>query len=121
MSRIGFKHQSLDELATCTPVVTELWFGAQKVLLRSGSDRYFLAFERVANEVVQGRILPFDVTAATICGRLRAEREAIGRSIYILDAMIAAICMANGATLATRNAKDFEGLDLKVVNPFEPS
>lgn len=36
-----------------------------------------------------------------------------------LDAMIAAICITHGATLATRNAKDFEGLDLKLVNPFE--
>ncbi len=35
------------------------------------------------------------------------------------DAMIAAICLANGATLATRNTKDFEGLDLKLINPFE--
>ncbi len=26
------------------------------------------------------------------------------------EAMIAAICLANGATLATRNTKDFEGL-----------
>lgn len=35
------------------------------------------------------------------------------------DAMIAAICLSHGATLATRNVKDFEGLDLKLVNPFE--
>ena len=35
------------------------------------------------------------------------------------DAMIAAICLSHGAMLATRNVKDFEGLDLKLVNPFE--
>ncbi len=35
------------------------------------------------------------------------------------DAMIAAICLTHGATLATRNTKDFEGLDLKLINPFE--
>lgn len=35
------------------------------------------------------------------------------------DAMIAAICLSHDATLATRNTKDFEGLDLKLVNPFE--
>jgi predicted nucleic acid-binding protein len=37
----------------------------------------------------------------------------------VQDAMIAAICLENGATLATRNTKDFEGLDLRLVNPFE--
>ncbi len=33
--------------------------------------------------------------------------------------MIAATCLAYGATLATRDIKDFEGLDLRLVNPFE--
>ena len=37
----------------------------------------------------------------------------------VQDAMIAAICLFHDATLATRNTKDFEGLDLKLVNPFE--
>lgn len=35
------------------------------------------------------------------------------------DVMIAAICIVHGATLATRNVRDFEGLALKVINPFE--
>lgn len=35
------------------------------------------------------------------------------------DAMIAAVCLAHGATLATLNTKDFEGLDLRLINPFE--
>ena len=33
--------------------------------------------------------------------------------------MIAAICLRHGATPATRKTKDFEGLDLTLVNPFE--
>ena len=36
-----------------------------------------------------------------------------------MDAMIAAICLVHDATLATRNVRDFDGLDLKLVNPFE--
>ncbi len=54
-----------------------------------------------------------------LSGRLRAKRESIGRPISVQDAMIAAICLSHDATLATRNTKDFEGLDLKLVNPFE--
>ncbi len=33
--------------------------------------------------------------------------------------MIAAICRVHDATLATRNVRDFEGIDLALVNPFE--
>jgi predicted nucleic acid-binding protein len=29
------------------------------------------------------------------------------------------VCLAHDAVLATRNVRDFEGLDLKLVNPFE--
>jgi predicted nucleic acid-binding protein len=42
-----------------------------------------------------------------------------GRPIETKDAMIAAICTAHGAKLATRNVRDFDGLDLALVNPFE--
>jgi predicted nucleic acid-binding protein len=33
--------------------------------------------------------------------------------------MIAAICLVHGAALATRNVRDFDGLDLRLINPFE--
>ncbi len=36
-----------------------------------------------------------------------------------MDMAIAGIAAANNATLATRNVRDFEGLDLKLINPFE--
>ena len=50
-----------------------------------------------------------------------ARVPGIGRPIGPVDAMIAATCLVHDATLATRNTRDFEGLDLKLVNPFEPS
>jgi len=37
------------------------------------------------------------------------------------DAQIAAIASAHGAVLATRNAADFEGCGLTVVNPWANS
>jgi predicted nucleic acid-binding protein len=36
-----------------------------------------------------------------------------------LDAQIAAIALENELSLATRNVKDFDGLDLVIHNPFE--
>jgi predicted nucleic acid-binding protein len=72
-------------------------------------------------ERFRNRILDFDADAPVIAGTLRARRESTGRPFSIVDSMIAAICLINGATLATRNVRDFDGLDLKLVNPFEAS
>ena len=35
------------------------------------------------------------------------------------DAQIAAICLANHATLAARNIKDFEETGIKLINPWD--
>jgi predicted nucleic acid-binding protein len=64
-------------------------------------------------------VLEWNISAAIETGKLRARRESVGRPISLQDAMIAAICLSHGASLATRNTKHFEGLDLKLINPFE--
>lgn len=107
-----------NELFLCVVVVMELSFGAERLIQRTGSDRY----QKSLADLLVGfrdRMLEFGTDAAILTGKLRALRERAGRPISIADAMIAAICLHHGATLATRNVKDFEGLDLKLVNPFE--
>ena len=37
-----------------------------------------------------------------------------------MDGLIAAIAVANGAAVATRDESDFAGLGLEVINPFDP-
>jgi predicted nucleic acid-binding protein len=74
---------------------------------------------RVFRTVFDGRVLPFDQAAAERYGALSAAREASGRPISVLDAQIAAICWSRpGARLATRDMKDFRGLDLDLVDPW---
>lgn len=99
--------------------VMEIWYGAERIYLRSRASRLIEATDNLLNKRFIGRVLIFDATAAALAGRLRAKREASGRAMSIQDAIIAAICLSQGAALATRNVKDFEGLDLHLINPFE--
>ncbi|MDR7143561.1 type II toxin-antitoxin system VapC family toxin [Rhizobium sp. BE258] len=110
--------QSEDRLYLSDVVLMEQAYGAERIWLRDKSPRYREVLDRLL-VVYSGRILAFERHTAVETGRLRARRELIGRPISVQDAMIAAICLSHGATLATRNIKDFEGLDLKLVNPFE--
>jgi predicted nucleic acid-binding protein len=95
-------------------------YGAERIFLRSGSSRYHDALEILIQKRFRGRILEFVDPAPLVAGKLRAKRASMGRPVGVQDAMIAAICLVHGATLATRNVRDFDGLGLAVVNPFEP-
>jgi predicted nucleic acid-binding protein len=113
-----FASTGIDQTYLCGPVMMEKTYGAEKYRLKSGSERYVVSLTKLRGEYA-GRILPLDAAASELAGRLRAIRENRGRPLSIGDATIAAICLIHGAMLATRNVRDFDGLDLKLVNPFE--
>jgi predicted nucleic acid-binding protein len=60
------------------------------------------------------RVLPVTVAVAEEWGRLQAMRP-----LPIVDGLIAATARAHDWTLVTRNEKDFVGLDVETLNPFE--
>lgn len=64
-------------------------------------------------------LLNLDLRAAEQAASFRAQRDRMGRFMSVQDALIAGMCAEHGATLATRNVKDFEGVGLDVVNPWE--
>ena len=102
-----------------TIVIAELYFGAHLVREDVRRSDLIQSISRIRTEYI-GRILPFGDAASELYGRIAASRRLAGRPIETKDAMIAAIAMAHDATLATRNIRDFEGLDIKLVNPFDP-
>jgi predicted nucleic acid-binding protein len=112
--------QSFDLLYLCTPVLAELRYGIER--LPRGQRKNLLAagLDQVENELYRGRILSFDPIAAGHYGRLMMKREQQGRRLEQMDGLIAAIALAHGATVATRDARDFAGLGFEVINPFDP-
>ena len=98
--------------------IAELVYGAE--LLAEGKRKR--AFQDRIDQIVsdyEGHRLAFGDEAAYLYGLISAKRKKAGHAMETKDAMIAAICLSHGATLATRNVKDFEGLDLPLINPFE--
>jgi predicted nucleic acid-binding protein len=66
-----------------------------------------------------GSVLAYDEVAARHYARLQQARRAAGRPLAVEDGMIAATCIAHGATLATRNTDDFTGLHLALIDPWD--
>jgi len=85
--------------------------GRRKQGLQAAAARMFVEFP--------GRCLAFDEAAATKYAGLVAARMRAGHPIGVEDGQIAAIALASGLTLATRNITDFLGIDgLSLVDPF---
>ncbi|HVO65665.1 MAG TPA: type II toxin-antitoxin system VapC family toxin [Syntrophales bacterium] len=68
-----------------------------------------------------GRCLSFDAKAAVNYAAIVSARRRAGIAISTEDALIAAIAIANGYPIATRNIKDFlEIKGLTLYNPWKP-
>ena len=52
-------------------------------------------------------------------GTLRAERKKMGKPLAMADGLIAATALHESMALVTRNTKDFEGLGVELINPWE--
>ncbi len=109
---------SAPELYTTAITLAEVRYGIERLpdgrrkeLLRSTADEVFSAFA--------DQVLAFDATAAVNYAGIVSSRDDTGSPIDGFDAQIAAICRAHGATLATRNIKDFHDTGIKVTNPWD--
>ena len=95
--------------------VLEIVYGAHKT---TNPDKFLSLFEEKVLPAVD--VLPFDDNAARVAGRIRAEREALGRPIAPMDLQIAATALASGRILVTGNARHFADIgSLEVRNWLE--
>lgn len=86
-------------------------------LLRRRDPRQAGGYESWLNRLqheFRTRVLPVTAPVAEEWGRMQAVRP-----LPIVDGLIAATARAHDWILVTRNVKDFAGLDIKTLNPFD--
>ena len=106
------------DLWLSTLVLHELEYGLE--LLPSGARREGLGAVLTAFIAeYEDRILPLDRMVAGWAARFRARAHRSGRVLDLGDALIAGTARAHDLSLATRNVRDFDRLDIVVSNPWE--
>ena len=106
-------------LAISAITVDEISFGVN--ILPAGRRRDRLA--RVFAEIVDlfGEPIPFDAGAATASAGCRSRRQMDGLPMSLPDSQIAGVAKSKGFTLATLNVRDFQGIELDLVLPRQPT
>ena len=106
---------NLEEVAVCSVVKAELFYGA----MRSNNPDQTWAIQRQFLEVFVS--LPLDDIAALIAGRVRAQLANLGTPIGINDLLIASIALANNLTLVTHNTGEFSRVEGLQIEDWEAS
>ncbi len=111
--RLAATHR--DDIAVCSPVKAELFYGAARSQDPLRSLQRQLAF---LNQFVS---LPFDDRAAEVYGRIRADLATRGTPIGANDLLIAAIALAHALTLVTHNTGEFGRVAGLLLEDWETS
>lgn len=98
--------------------IGELWYGVER--LSDRRKRAELEHWLVSGLLVNfsGRVLSLDADAAAEWGRLRALAVGNGKSLPVVDGMLAAIARRYGLMLVTRNERDFASTKIPTLNPW---
>ena len=111
--------QALETLYLSAITVAELRAGI--ALIPTGKRRDILHenLEKRLLPMFANRVLSFDMACTKAYAELLAKSRAVGLAVNAPDAFIAAIALANGFTVATRDTSPFEAAGLSVINPWE--
>ena len=117
-SVVGWLDSLTDDVYLTSITAAELRVGV--ALLPEGRRRDGLhdAVEAMLLEEFRDAVIAFDEAASRDYAVIVAHRRRIGRPVGVADAQIAAICRWHGATLASRNVRDFESTGVEVINPW---
>ena len=95
--------------------VDEITFGIEILPPSRKRTRLARVFSLIVDEF-SGRVVPFDLQAATESARFRARRRRAGSPVSLADSQIAGTAKSRDFSLATLNAQDFRGIALTLLD-----
>lgn len=111
--------ESVRESATVTSIsVGEMLTGVRRLPAGRRREGLLSAIERTVAAFAE-KILPYAEAEARVYARMQESRRESGVPLSVEDGMIAAICSTHDGRLATRNVKDFQGLGIELINPWD--
>lgn len=105
------------ECYTSSHVIGELQAGISS-LADGAKQRSLQQWLNRLIEAMEGRILNFNTTVATVWGRQEAEFSTKSCPMPMPDSFIAATARRHNLTIVTRNIADYNRPGIKVMNPF---
>ena len=104
---------SAEEIAVCSVVKAELFYGA----FRSNNPKRTLELQQAfLSRFVS---LPFEDESALLAGQIRAKLSSVGTPIGSYDLQIAAIALVNNLILVTHNTREFERVEGLQIEDWE--
>ena len=113
----------LDRSAVFLNAVTnyEIRFGIERLQNGERKDRLFSTWSALLTTFLPGQVLSLDHDAAEQAALIKAILIARGGNRDICDLLISGIAVRHGATIATRNVRHFEGLQIDIIDPWAVS
>ena len=111
--------QALETLYLSAITVAELRAGIALMPAGKRRDSLHEYLEKRLLPMFANRVLPFDMACTKAYAELLAKSRSAGLAVETADAFIAAVALANGFAVATRDTSPFESAGLNVINPWE--
>lgn len=94
----------------------------EKGIIRMPASQRKTALEFFLNDLIKrfdDHVLDLTTTTSRCWAKLVASSEKDGRTLPIIDSLIAATALEHDLTLVTRNEKDFEKTGVKILNVWK--
>jgi predicted nucleic acid-binding protein len=112
--------KNTDERKMFLSVITigEIKSGIEKLKQTDKKEKlgHWLATDLI--EKFNGKIISVDIDVMIKWGEINQHLKSKGKQIPVMDSLIGATCMAKNFTLIARNTKDFQNLQIQIINPF---